>query len=328
MDIDVFAAKDLDTVFSVLRTALRHSGRLTPRERHFLAAYASISGYKLPVADPIALLAREVHIEGRHQRKRLIQLAALAALFNNPVAAGSAQFLKELCWQLGTRDPVVGVVGAFEKGRRFKARMLATRRVMRMMVKEQYLSGGARGVLRFFGALFFGVAVDKDKHRKYRKLSLLPEGTFGREYWKHMTEIGFGFPGEPGGIPDAAAFHDLGHVLAGNDTTPLGEIQQGSFQGGNRREDGFAFVQFAVLHFHHGIQVTPVAPAEVGNFDPELVLWAIHRGAKCTVDTTHQWDFWPLMSLSLEEARSRIGLLPKPASVSSEIRAARLEIAA
>ena len=44
--------------------------------------------------------------------------------------------------------------------------------------------------------------------------------------------------------------------------TALGEIQQGSFQGGNRREDGFFFVQFVILHFHHGIQVTPVAPAE------------------------------------------------------------------
>ena len=314
MDIDVFPAKDLGTVFSVLRTALRHSGKLTPRERLFLATYARISGYALPEADPIALIAAEVHIDGAHQRKRLLQLAGLAALFNKPVSAGSAQFLRELSWHLDTRDSVVDVVDAVDKGRRFRARMLATTRVMRMMVKEQYLSGGAAGVLRFFGAMLFGVAVDRNKHRQYRKLSLLPEGTFGREYWKHMTEIGFGFPGEPGGIPDGAAFHDLGHVLAANDTTPLGEIQQGSFQGGNRREDGFAFVQFAVLHFHQGIQVTPVAPAETGNFHPEKVLWAIHRGAKCRVDTTHQWNFWPLMSLPIEEARAKCGLLPKLAS--------------
>jgi len=45
------------------------------------------------------------------------------------------------------------------------------------------------------------------------------------------------------------------------------------------------------------------------------VLWAIHRGAKCNVDITHQWNFWPLMSLTLQEARAKCGLLPKlPAS--------------
>jgi hypothetical protein len=41
------------------------------------------------------------------------------------------------------------------------------------------------------------------------------------------------------------------------------------------------------------------------------VLWAMHRGAKCTVDMTHQWNFWPLMPLTLEEARAKCGLLPK-----------------
>jgi hypothetical protein len=26
---------------------------------------------------------------------------------------------------------------------------------------------------------------------------------------------------------------------------------------------------------------------------------------------THQWDYWPLMSLPIDEARAQIGLLPK-----------------
>jgi hypothetical protein len=45
------------------------------------------------------------------------------------------------------------------------------------------------------------------------------------------------------------------------------------------------------------------------------VLWAIHRGARCTVDMTHQWNYWPLMPLPLEDARARVGLLPKLAEV-------------
>jgi hypothetical protein len=45
-------------------------------------------------------------------------------------------------------------------------------------------------------------------------------------------DVGFAFPGEPGGIPDALAYHDVGHVLTEYEATPEGEIQQGSFQGG------------------------------------------------------------------------------------------------
>jgi hypothetical protein len=190
-------------------------------------------------------------------------------------------------------------------------RLLVMRRAMRVFLKEAYLAEGARGVARFACAMLFKASVNKDKHWHYKRLGLLPEGTLGREYWKHMTTVGFGFPGEPAGIADSVAYHDIGHVLGEHETTPLGEIQQGCFQGGNRREDGFLFVQFVVLHFHQGVRITPATPAQTGHFDPGKALWAIHRGASCTVDMTHQWNFWPLMSLPIDEARARCGLIPK-----------------
>jgi ubiquinone biosynthesis protein Coq4 len=154
------------------------------------------------------------------------------------------------------------------------------------------------------------VRVNRDKMWQYKRLGLLPQGTLGRTYWEHLTALGYALPGEPAGIPDSVAYHDVGHVLSGYDTTPAGEIQQGCFQGGNRREDGFFFIQFAVLQFHHGIRLTPAARGEVGYFDPVKILWAIHRGASCNVDITHQWNYWPLMPLSLSEARDQCGLLP------------------
>lgn len=156
-----------------------------------------------------------------------------------------------------------------------------------------------------------GARVNKDKQWNYKKLGLLPDGTLGREYWKHITEVGFAFPGEPDGIPDTVAYHDVSHVLTGYSTKPEGEIQQGCYQGGNRREGGFFFIQFVILQFHQGIKVTPVADAETGFFDPAKVLWAIHRGANSSVDVTHQWNFWPFMKLTMEEAREKISLLPK-----------------
>ena len=192
-----------------------------------------------------------------------------------------------------------------------KARLLTGRRGVKAILGEAYRSEGIMGILRFFVAILWRVSVNKNKHWKYKRLGLLPEGTLGREYWKHITELGFGFPGEPGGIPDTVSYHDVSHVLNDYDTTPAGEIQQGSFQGGSRREGGFAFVQFVILQFHHGIKITPVAPPDTGNFDPVKILWAIHRGAMFKADVTRQWNYWPLMEMPIEQARLQSGLLPK-----------------
>jgi hypothetical protein len=322
MDIDVFSRRELPAVFRVLRTALAGDAPLEPRERQFLDTYATITGFDLPWLDPQPIGVEDVAIEAAHPRKRLVQLSALAVLLSQPVKNESVAYLKTLSDHLATHDPVIEVIAAVRQGRRLKARMLAMRRAFRVMIKEAYLAEGAMGVARMFAAMWFKAPVNRDKLWNYKRLGLLPEGTLGREYWKHMTREGFGFPGDVGGIPDTIAYHDIAHVLADNDTTPLGEIQQGSFQGGNRREDGFFFIQFVILQFHHGIRITPATGPQVGHFDPHKVLWAIHRGAQCTVDVTHQWVFWPLMALPLSEARRKIGLLPKRPAVAEIKRVA------
>lgn len=279
MDIDVFQPHELDTVFRVLRTALSPTEALLPRERLFLETYARITGYRLDADDPLILDPRDVHLEAPHPRKRLVQLAAIAALLSRPVKPQSGGPREGPGpHRLEVREGAIGVLEALARGRHLRVRLLAMGRAFRVMIKEAWLAEGLAGVLRFYGALLLKAPVNRDKLWNYKRLGLLPEGTLGREYWKHLTEVGFGFPGEPGGIADSVAYHDIGHVLAEHDTTPLGEIQQGSFQGGNRREDGFFFIQFVLLQFHHGIRITPVAPPQVGNFDPERVLWAIHRG--------------------------------------------------
>lgn len=311
MDIDVFSAAEQATVLRVLRTALRPEGALDAPERRFLGTYARITGQLPPAGDPPPLDVSAVAIAGPHQRKRLVQLAALAVLLGRPVRADAFAYLQALARQLAVHDPVLGAIAALRAGRDLGVRLLTMRRMLRVVMKESWLAEGAMGVVRVLAAMWFKAPVNKDKLWTYKRLGLLPEGTLGREYWKHMTREGFGFPGDVGGIPDTIAYHDIAHVLAGHEATPLGEIQQGSFQGGNRREDGFFFIQFVILQFHQGVQITPGSPPAVDLFDPETVLWAIHRGAQSPVDMTHQWDFWPLMTLPLEEARARCALLPK-----------------
>lgn len=310
MDIDVFAPRELPTVFGVLRTALNPFGPLEAAEKAFLDTYGVITRNEPLGFDPEPMAVADVHISTPHRRKRLLQLAAVATLLHRPLRPESVAFVRALSRHLAIHDPVIDVLDALLKGQRLKVRLLTMRRIMRCMAKEAYLREGWRGIVRMFAAMALRAPINRDKLWGYKRLGLLPDGTLGREYWKHMTTVGFGFPGDFAGIPDSIAYHDVAHVLAGHDITPLGEIQQGSFQGGNRREDGFFFIQFVILQFHQGVKVTPATEAAVGNFDPVRVLWAIHRGARCNVDLTHQWDFWPLMAMPIDEARRHVDLLP------------------
>ena len=61
------------------------------------------------------------------------------------------------------------------------------RRGIRGILKEAYRSEGSLGVVRFLSAVFLRRRVNKDKTWNYKRLGLLPEGTLGREYWKHLT---------------------------------------------------------------------------------------------------------------------------------------------
>ena len=127
-------------------------------------------------------------------------------------------------------------------------------------------------------------------------------------FWEHCTKNRFGVPGEKGGIPERMVFHDFGHVLAGYDTRPEGEIQQGAFQGGFVREDGFAFLMFAIIQFHLGVKVTPVADSQIGLFDVPKVLRAAHRGAACKVDLSDHWDPFAVADVPVEQLRAEYGI--------------------
>ena len=104
---------------------------------------------------------------------------------------------------------------AVATGRRLKARLLSVRREMRALLKEAYVAEGAIGVARFLAALLLRVSVNRDKVWSYKRLGLLPQGTLGREYWAHLTALGYRFPGEPAGIADSVAYHFQGGKLPG-----------------------------------------------------------------------------------------------------------------
>src|SRR5262249_45537880 len=111
------------------------------------------------------------------QGKRLVQLSAIAALLSAPVNAASVAFVRELAQHLGTHDPVLDILSALERKQFLKVKLLARRRAFKALAKEAYQAEGLVGVFRFFGAMFLGTSVNKEKLWSYKRLGLLPEGT-------------------------------------------------------------------------------------------------------------------------------------------------------
>ena len=189
---------------------------------------------------------------------------------------------------------------------KFLTRFDMMRRIMGGVGSRAYREEGFAGIRKML-APFTG-AEDPEVAWKYKQLGLLPEGTLGREFSEHCTKNRFAVPGEKGGIPERLVFHDFGHVLAGYDTRPESEIQQGAFQGGFVREDGFAFLMFAVIQFHLGVKVTPVTDGRTGLFDVPKVLRAAQRGAACKVDLSDHWDPFAVADAPLEQIRAEYGI--------------------
>jgi hypothetical protein len=243
-----------------------------------------------------------------HQRKRVVQLATIAAMVEGDVTSAEATAVRALAAALEVEEASLKVLDEIAADHTLLTRFDMMRRIMGKVGSRAYQEEGFAGIRKMLAPFTGGE--DAEVAWKYKQLGLLPEGTLGREFWEHCTKNRFAVPGEKGGIPERLVFHDFGHVLAGYDTRPESEIQQGAFQGGFVREDGFAFLMFAIIQFHLGVKVTPVAEGQTGLFDVPKVLRAAQRGAACKVDLSDHWDPFAVADAPLEQLRADYGIPP------------------
>jgi len=155
---------------------------------------------------------------------------------------------------------------------------------------------------------------DKELAARFAALGELPRDTLGYIYYEHCRSNGFAFPGERGGFPLSGAYHDMVHVLSGYDITPEGELLIGAFMAGFKRANPFYVVLLTALLWGAGINVTPLSqPHRTGTLAKddlaERFIKAIERGSRVSTDLSDNWDFWPMMPLSLDEARAKLGVV-------------------
>lgn len=310
MDIAVFTPSQIPAVLRAFSDVLTAGRPPSPRGRQYLDTLAELLGAPAELAPPLTPTDLAAAIPDTRPRRRLVQLAAIAALVDGIPTREAAAALADIDRALGVGEPAIAVVRHLSLKNSRRARLLITRRIARHILGAAVRAEGLRGLARIVRPLFLGRSpLYPDVAWRYRQLGMLPAGSFGHEFWHHCTERRFAFPGEGGAaIPERLVFHDVGHVLAGYDTDPAGEIQQGAFQAGVVRRDGFMFLIFAVVQFHLGIQITPVAAGEVGFFDVPKVMRALARGAACRVDLSADHRLWSDAPRPLAEVRAELGL--------------------
>jgi hypothetical protein len=315
MDIVVFRADELATALGALR-ALEPAP--SSEQDRYLALIARLHGASL---EPSALprpSAREAAaiITGPHARKRLVQLGIVMSMVDGAITPASLLGLAELARVLDVNEPGVATLRKAAAGQHTRVRMDVMGRTAGKIVADAYRDAGLIGAFRIVLA-FLQWFRDPEMSARFARLEQAPDGSLGRALWAHCKQPGFRLPGERGGIPERALFHDVGHILAGYGTDSAGEIQQSAFQAGYMREDGFGFMLLGLFHWHLGITITPVSAGVTGYFDVEKVMTALARGAACRVDLSdsEQFDFWALAHLPVAQVRAELGVPPLLQSV-------------
>ena len=257
---------------------------------------------------------------GAAEARQLVRFLVVMAMVYGPPAEAQIALVRGFAAALQVEEPAVDVIASLARGHRLRFRLGFLRRShIRAYLRNTRAMLGPLGLvkamLRFRGV----IGEDAETLSRYRTLEQLPEETLGRRFFEHCTRAGIAFPGEKGGFPAGAVFHDVTHVLSGHDTSPEGEIQNAAFQAGYTKGDhDFFTLLIAVVLHGTGVNLTPFdmgyRPGRLGEGSlAEDMLRELERGSHVTRDLGDGWDFWECMELPIETARERLGI---PSAVS------------
>ena len=242
-------------------------------------------------------------------RSRLVHGLILVSMASGEASPEQARAVERFAATLGVETPALRALRHLASQDLVLYRLCILRHgQMPDMLRDVHAKDGLAGVAR---ALLGMKRVVRDPvlAARYHALEDLADDTFGTHVWRHYRSNGFAVPGEPGGFPEAGAYHDLSHVLGGYNATPEGEALLGAFIAGyrRRRRDGGFFTLLSALTDD---RFADAGAGIVARVAPQL-LEAFARGAALPVDLSDAWDFWPYLPLPLDEARGRLGVPPK-----------------
>ena len=164
-------------------------------------------------------------------------------------------------------------------------------------------------LLKRYGDHAYGLCVTVDPHEfeRWDKLKNCSQESLGRSLWEFYQSRGFKLPGELGAGNAALAHHDWIHLIAGYDTTPIGELEVTAFMASSSRSAGatlgfigaISILETGLLHSFYGAD--QFGRALSANDGIERVAKAICRGKACNVDPLIDIDYFELADTPLAE---------------------------
>jgi tellurite resistance protein len=310
--------RELELGLRAVKMVAMADGDFDDRERKLMAAADralrpnSAAPTNLDSLTPIdgEALARE--ITDAEMRTRIVQAQIIMAMMDGDIEPAEYAVVAEFAGALGVDEPRLRNLRQYMDHHYTMLKLDLNRRseMVGTAVRHAYKTAGLRGAWKTTAPfLSKRLALDEELAWKYRRLGLLPEGTFGREYWAHMRARGFAFPGEPQGFPEEFIKHDCCHVLGGYDTDPTGECEVVAFISGFMGTDPFWYLFMITMHMHLGVETFNDNPLGELAFDPERVVAALERGRRVQRDLYDpSFDWWALFPRSLGEARDSVGI--------------------
>jgi hypothetical protein len=153
-----------------------------------------------------------------------------------------------------------------------------------------------------YGDHAYGLCVeaDPDEFSKWNQLQTLPPGSLGRRLWEFYQARGFKLPGELGAGNAALAHHDWIHLIAGYDTTPIGELEVTSFMASSSHSPGailgfigaISILETGLLHSFYGADKFGLALSSGDGI--ARVASSIQRGKACLVDPLLDVDYFAI----------------------------------
>ena len=271
----------------------------------------------LGATEPTPQSSLKAHTGTTEEAQQLVRLMLVVALADGPPNIEQITIIEKTARELDVQEPAVGVMRLLAEHRMLRFRITFMRRShLRNYFANTYrLCGGASPVAK--GILVFrGVVKDVALTERYRALGELPADTLGRQFHDHCVEAPIPFPGEKGGFPEGAVYHDFTHVLSSYDTSPEGEMKAAAFQAGYTRGNWDFFTWLFALVIHTaGVNLAPFPmprlPGRIGQ--PNLALEVLHalaRGAAIREDLGDGWNFWDLVEQPIDSVRERLGIAP------------------
>jgi hypothetical protein len=157
---------------------------------------------------------------------------------------------------------------------------------------------------------------DPEERQRWAALEQCPPASLGRGLWDFYQQRGFRLPGEVGAANAALAHHDWVHLVAGYDTTPIGELEVTAFMAAASRSPG-AMLGFlgAVSIYETGLLRSVVLQQAYPQTlaDPaarQRLADAIRRGNRCRVDPLLGVDYFGQAHAPLAQVRASWGLDP------------------